>query len=202
MNTCSSQPKQVVLAVTGASGACYAQRFLERAAALDDVALHVVLTDTAREIWRHELGCEAPVADASGTPHGLPAGVALLDDHRFDAPFCSGSAAADVLVVLPCSMGMLARIAAGTADDAIARIADVQLKERRPLILVPRETPLSLIHLRNMTTLTEAGAIIAPAAPGFYTRPTDLNTLVDTFVSRLLHLAGLAPIEDSYRWGN
>ena len=100
MNTCS---KQVVLAVTGASGACYARRFLERASALEGVALHVVLTDTAREIWRHELGCEAPVADAAGSPTGLPAGVTLLDDHRFDAPFCSGSAAADVLVILPCS---------------------------------------------------------------------------------------------------
>lgn len=197
MNTCS---KQVVLAVTGASGACYARRFLERASALEGVALHVVLTDTAREIWRHELGCEAPVADAAGSPTGLPAGVTLLDDHRFDAPFCSGSAAADVLVILPCSMGMLGRIAAGTADDAIARMADVQLKERRKLLVVPRETPLSLIHLRNMTTLTEAGALISPAAPGFYTRPQDLDTLVDGFVARLLELAGLTSLEPAYRW--
>ena len=97
-------------------------------------------------------------------------------------------------------MGMLARIAAGVADDAIARMADVQLKERRPLIIVPRETPISLIHLRNMTTLTEAGAVIAPAAPGFYTRPADLDTLVDGFVSRLLQVAGLAPLDDAYRW--
>ena len=181
MNTC----KQLVLAVTGASGACYARRFLERASALEGVDVHVVLTDTARDIWRHELGCEPPEG---------------FDDHRFDTPFCSGSAAADAMVVLPCSMGMLGRIAAGTADDAVARIADVQLKERRPLILVPRETPLSLIHLRNMTTLTEAGAIIAPAAPGFYTRPQDLATLVDSFVARLLQLAGLAPLDNSYRW--
>ncbi len=182
---CDRPVKNVVLAVTGASGACYARRFLERARALPGVALHVVLTDTAREIWRHELGCEPPVG---------------LDNRRFDAPFCSGSAAADVMVVLPCSMGMLARIAAGTADDAIARMADVQLKERRPLIIVPRETPISLIHLRNMTALTEAGAVIAPAAPGFYTRPADLDTLVDGFVSRLLQVAGLAPLDDAYRW--
>lgn len=197
MNTCSGPAKNVVLAVTGASGACYARRFLERAAALEGVALHLLLTDTAREIWRHELGCEAPFAGTAT----LPAGVTLLDDHRFDAPFCSGSAAADVVVVLPCSMGMLGRIAAGTADDAVARIADVQLKERRPLILVPRETPLSLIHLRNMTALTEAGAVIAPAAPGFYNRPADLAVLVDGFVGRLLHLAGLAPLDPAYRWG-
>jgi len=181
MSTC----KQIVLAVTGASGACYARRFLERASALEDVAVHVVLTDTARDIWRHELGCEPPEG---------------FDNHRFDTPFCSGSAAADVMVVLPCSMGMLGRIAAGTADDAVARIADVQLKERRPLILVPRETPLSLIHLRNMTTLTEAGALIAPAAPGFYTKPADLTALVDSFVARLLQLAGLSPLEENYRW--
>ena len=177
--------KQVVLAVTGASSACYAQRFLERASALEGVAVHVVLTDTARDIWRYELGCEPPQG---------------LDNRRFDHPFCSGSSAADVVVVLPCSMGMLGRIAAGTADDAIARIADVQLKERRPLILVPRETPLSLIHLRNMTTLTETGALIAPAAPGFYTRPADLDSLIDHFVSRLLHLAGLAPLDSASRW--
>ena len=181
MSTC----KQIVLAVTGASGACYARRFLERASALEDVAVHVVLTDTARDIWRHELGCEPPEG---------------FDNHRFDTPFCSGSAAADVMVVLPCSMGMLGRIAAGTADDAVARIADVQLKERRPLILVPRETPLSLIHLRNMTTLTEAGALIAPAAPGFYTKPADLTALVDSFVARLLQVAGLSPLEENYRW--
>ena len=181
MNTC----RNVVLAVTGASGACYAQRFLERAAALDGVGLHVVLTDTARDIWRHELGREAPKG---------------LDNSRFDAPFCSGSAAADVMVVLPCSMGMLARIAAGTADDAIARMADVQLKERRPLLLVPRETPLNLIHLRNMATLTEAGAVIMPASPGFYSRPADLPTLVDAFVARILQVAGLSDIDKSYQW--
>lgn len=192
--------KHIVLAVTGASGACYAKRFLERAAALKDVMLHVVLTDTAREIWRHELDCAPPQADAAGQTSMLPAGVSLLDDHCFNAPFCSGSAAADSMIVLPCSMGMLARIAAGTADDAIARMADVQLKERRTLILVPRETPLSLIHLRNMTTLAEAGAVIAPAAPGFYTRPAGLDALIDGFTARLLSLSGLAELEEKYKW--
>ena len=181
MNTC----KHVVLAVTGASGACYARRVLERAAALPDVSVHLFLTDTAREIWRHELGCEAPQG---------------LDNHRFDAPFCSGSAAADVMVVLPCSMGTLGRLAAGTADDAIARMADVQLKERRPLILVPRETPLHLLQLRNMTSLCEAGAIIAPAAPAFYARPDSLNALVDAFVARLFQLAGLQALDEQYKW--
>ena len=130
----------------------------------------------------------------------IPDRYFLLENDNFYNPFCSGSAAADVVVVLPCSMGTLARIAAGTADDALARIADVQLKERRPLILVPRETPLNLIHLRNMTALTEAGAIIAPAAPGFYNRPDSLDTLIDGFVARLLQLAGLAPLDAAYRW--
>ncbi|MBR5018321.1 MAG: UbiX family flavin prenyltransferase [Bacteroidales bacterium] len=189
MSTSSKSVKNVVLAVTGASGACYAQRFLERAAALDGVRIHLLMTDTAREVWHHELDAR-PVPDR----------FMLLDNDNYFNPFCSGSAAADVMVVLPCSMGTLARIAAGTADDALARIADVQLKERRPLILVPRETPLSLIHLRNMTALTEAGAIIAPAAPGFYNRPADLPTLVDGFVARILQLAGLTPLEPGYRW--
>lgn len=189
MTTSSSRPKNVVLAVTGASGAVYARRFLERVTALPDVNVHLLMTETAREIWQHELG--------DGFIDGR---FTILDNGRFDSPFCSGSAAADVMVVMPCSMGALARIAAGTADDAVARIADVQLKERRPLILVPRETPLSLIHLRNMTALTEAGAIIAPAAPGFYTRPDSLDTLVDAFVARILHLSRLAPLDDAYRW--
>lgn len=189
MSTSNRPVKNVVLAVTGASGACYARRFLERASALDGVRVHLLMTDTARDVWRHEL-------DAGP----IPGRYTRLENDNFHNPFCSGSAAADAVVVLPCSMGTLARIAAGTADDALARIADVQLKERRPLILVPRETPLNLIHLRNMTTLTEAGAIIAPAAPGFYNRPDSLDTLIDGFVARLLQLAGLAPLDDAYRW--
>ncbi|MCR5709442.1 MAG: UbiX family flavin prenyltransferase [Bacteroidales bacterium] len=190
MNTC----RNIILAVTGASGSVYARRFMERALALRDVSLHLVLTDTAREVWRHELECEPP------REGDIPSGVTLLDDHGFEAPFCSGSAAADALVILPCSMGMLGRIAAGTADDAIARMADVQLKERRPLIVVPRETPLNLIHLRNMATLTEAGAVIAPAAPGFYSRPASLDALVDSFVARVMQLAGIASLEERYKW--
>ncbi|MBR1539409.1 MAG: 3-octaprenyl-4-hydroxybenzoate carboxy-lyase, partial [Bacteroidales bacterium] len=121
MNTC----RNVVLAVSGASGACYARRFLERASALEGVAVHLLMTDTGREVWRHELG-DTPVTGFRSQ----------IDNSRFDSPFCSGSAAADVMVVLPCSMGTLGRIAGGVADDALARIADVQLKERRPLIIV------------------------------------------------------------------
>ena len=189
MNISDDRKRNVVLAVTGASGAVYARRFLERASAAGNAAVHLLMTDTAREVWRHELG--------AGHIEGS---CSILENNRFDSPFCSGSAAADVMVVMPCSMGTLARIAAGTADDAVARIADVQLKERRPLILVPRETPLNLIHLRNMVTLTEAGAVIAPAAPGFYHRPESLDSLVDAFVSRILELAGIAPLDEAFRW--
>ena len=181
--------RNVVLAVTGASGSCYARRFLERASVLEGVKVHLLMTDTARDVWRHELGSDP-----------VPGRYPLIENGSFFNPFCSGSSAADVMVVLPCSMGTLARIAAGTADDALARIADVQLKERRARILVPRETPLSLIHLRNMTALTESGAIIAPAAPGFYSRPDSLDDLVEGFVARLLQLAGLAPLDPAYRW--
>ena len=189
MKTSKNPVKNVVLAVTGASGAVYARRFLQRASALTDVAVHLLMTSTAREVWQHELG--GAFLDGPFT---------ILDNGSFDSPFCSGSAAADVMVVMPCSMGTLARIAAGTADDAVARIADVQLKERRPLILVTRETPLSLIHLRNMVAVTEAGAVIAPASPGFYTRPESLDALVDAFVARILHLAGLSPLDPALRW--
>ena len=185
MNTC----KNLVLAVTGASGACYAKRFIEKAVALDGVQLHLLMTDTAREVWRHELGDAMPEGRCT-----------MLDNGSFDSPFCSGSSAADVMVVLPCTMGTLARMAAGIADDALARIADVQLKEKRTLVVVPRETPLNLIHLRNMTTLAEAGAVIAPAAPGFYSKPGTLDELVDGFASRLLQICGLAPIDKQYKW--
>lgn len=191
MNTSSGRTINVVLAVTGASGSVYAQRFLERCAALKGVEVHLLMTETAREVWQHELG---------GGP--VKGRFSILDNGRFDSAFCSGSSAADVMVVMPCSMGTLARIAAGTADDAVSRIADVQLKERRTLILVPRETPLNLIHLRNMVSLTEAGAIIAPASPGFYARPASLDEMVDAFVARILQLARIAPLDDAYRWSS
>ena len=117
-----------------------------------------------------------------------------------NAPFASGSARFDAMVICPCSMGTLGRIAAGTSDSAIIRAADVFLKERRKLILVPRETPWSLIHARNVCTLLEAGAIVMPASPGFYSRPATVEAVADTIVDRILDQLGL-PAADTFRWG-
>lgn len=130
----------------------------------------------------------------------LPPGAQSHSSKSMNAPFASGSSAPDAMVVAPCSMGTLGRIAHGTSDDALLRCADVALKERRPLILVPRETPMHLIHARNMVTLLEAGALLIPASPSFYTRPQSVVAVVDTVVARVLDHLGiehrLAP-----RWG-
>lgn len=116
------------------------------------------------------------------------------------APFASGSSRFEAMVICPCSMGLLGRIANGISDDLITRAADVMLKERRKLIVVPRETPFNLIHLRNMTQLTEAGAIVCPAVPSFYSKPQTIEQLVDTVVDRIIDLIGLDVV--TYRWGN
>lgn len=181
-----STSKNIVLAVTGASGSVYAARFIERAMELPGISLHLIFSDTAKEVWAHETG--------------LPLPEGLMDNHSFNSPFCSGSAAADCMVVLPCSMGTMARIAAGLADCAIARIADVQLKEKKKLILVPREAPLNLIHIGNMQTLAQAGAVIFPASPSFYSKPASIGGMVDAFVSRILQTAGVHDLEDEYKW--
>ncbi|MDR3365562.1 MAG: UbiX family flavin prenyltransferase, partial [Prevotellaceae bacterium] len=155
--------KNIVVAVTGASGALYAKLLLEKLCSLREQVgeVAVVFSDSGREVFRHELGCAA--ADLAAA---LP--VKLYDNRSFCAPFASGSSRFGSMVVAPCSMGTLARIAAGAADSLICRAADVMLKERRRLVLVVRETPYSLIHLRNMAALTEAGGVICPASPAFY----------------------------------
>jgi 4-hydroxy-3-polyprenylbenzoate decarboxylase len=182
----------VFVAVTGASGAIYADRAL-RALAGHGVETWATITPTGADIVRHEL--------AMG-PHDLggpEARVTWFACDDLSAPPASGSSCADAMLVIPCSMGTLGRIAAGTADTLITRAADVCLKERRPLVLVPRETPLSLIHLRNMATLTEAGAVILPACPHFYDRPQTIDDLAATVVGRaLVHLG--VPNVDQPRW--
>ena len=190
-----SNKRQIVLGITGASGAIYAERYIRGCAKLQDISLSVILTETAHNIWLRELGYN---------PEELisECGASLLSNENFDAPFCSGSAAADTLLVLPCSMGTLARIVGGLASDAISRIADVQLKERRQLIVVPRETPLNRIHLHNMKLLTQAGAVICPASPSFYHNPATIEDLADSFASRLLHMTGVRPLEKKYQWNN
>ena len=170
----------LVIAATGASGALYTQRLLDN---LAGHAVHFITTRHACEVQNLEL------------PGGLkiPAGVTVYPEAgSMLVPFVSGSAEFDAMVVIPASMGTVGRIATGVSDSTIARAADVFLKERRQLILVPREAPYNLIHLRNMVTLTEAGATIIPASPAFYTQPQTITGLVDTIVARVLDHLGIA----------
>lgn len=182
--------KRIVVAVTGASGAIYASVLLEKLIKLKDQIERVglVLSDNAKDVWEYELG--------NRSFEDLP--FETFDKKDFFAPFASGSSRFDTMIICPCSMGTLGRIASGVSDDLITRAADVVLKERRRLILVLRDTPFSLIHINNMKTVTESGGIICPASPSFYSRPTDFRALAATVVDRVIDLAGLR--QESYRW--
>lgn len=178
---------KLVVAATGASGAVYLQRLLAKL----DVAsheVHLVFSAYARQVIEEELG-------------GLqiPAGVREHGDRSMNVPFVSGSARFDAMVVVPCSMGTLARIAHGTSESTILRAADVFLKERRKLILVPRETPWNLIHARNVVAVMEAGAVVMPASPYFYAGADSLERVVDTVVDRILDQLDL-PVSGAFRW--
>jgi len=175
--------KKIVVAVTGASGSIYAQVLLEKLQNLQDQVEEVglVFSSNARDVWEYEL--------QNKDFFNLPYKIWGKDD--FFAPFASGSAGFDTMIICPCSMGTLGRIASGLSDDLITRSADVILKERRRLICVLRDTPYNLIHIRNMATVTEAGGIICPASPTFYSRPNDFKYLAATVVDRVLDLAGL-----------
>jgi 4-hydroxy-3-polyprenylbenzoate decarboxylase len=181
---------KLVVAVGGASGAPYARRLLTVLSAqpVDVVETHVVFSKAAHQVWAEEVS--TPTAE-------LP--FKKWDVRDFGAPFASGSAGFGAMVVIPCSMGGLGRIAHGTSDDLIGRAADVMLKERRKLILVARDTPLSLIHLENMAAVTRAGALVLPAMPSFYGRPRTVEELIDTVVGRVLDHLGL-PIRLGPRW--
>lgn len=182
---------KIVVAITGSSGSIYAKVLLDRLVQLENQleTVAVVMSDNARFNWKLELGNE----DFNRYPFDF------YEKRDFMAPFASGSARFGTMLVCPCSMGTLGRIAAGVSDDLVTRAADVILKERRRLILVPRDTPLSLIHLRNMVTITEAGGIIAPACPSFYSKPADFEALAATVTDRVLDLAGLDLA--TFRWG-
>ena len=182
--------RKIILAVTGASGSVYAQRLLERLAGLDDKPgeIAVIFSDTAREVWKYELGYD----------YKAKAPEKEFDNNSFFAPFASGSSDYDTMIICPASMGTIGRIANGTSDDLIARAADVILKERRKLILVPREAPYNIIHLKNMETLTLAGAVICPASPSFYSKPVTIDDLIKTVIDRVMSLAGFDT--DTYRW--
>src|SRR5882672_8167898 len=178
---------KLVIAATGASGAIYLQRLLEQ---IDCTAheVHLVMSAYAREVAKQELDS-----------FKIPAEVLHHSESDMNVPFVSGSARFDAMVIVPCSMATLGRIASGSSDSVLLRAADVFLKERRKLILVPRETPWNLIHARNVVTLLEAGAVVLPAIPSFYSRPKSMVDLVDTVVWRILDQLGL-PSSRTYRW--
>jgi len=183
---------KLVVGVTGASGAVYAQRFLRQAArAFEDV--YLILSTNAIDVAMTELGV-APNKKAFRTDEWLGesyANIHLLDDKDFFTPPASGSFRHDGMVIVPCSMGTVGRIANGVSDNLMTRCADVCLKEKRPLVVVPREMPWNLIMLRNLTTLAEAGATILPACPAWYTKPKLLEDLADTVVARILQSVGV-----------
>jgi len=181
--------RKIVLAIGGSSGSIYAKLLMDKLAGMPNVTVGVVMTANALLNWQLEIG----EFDQSAYPFDF------YDKDDFFAPFASGSAKYDTVIVCPCSMGLLSRIATGHSNDLITRATDVVLKERRRLIIVPREAPYSLIHLRNMTAVTEAGAIICPATPSFYSRPQGLEEICATVVDRVIDLADLP--QQTYRWG-
>lgn len=178
---------RLVLAATGASGALYLQRLLYYLSGPEH-ELHLVFSGYARQVIAEEIG-----------ELKLPANTITHSDKSMNAPFASGSAKFDAMIVAPCSMGTLARIAHGTSENLILRAADVFLKERRKLILVPRETPWNLIHARNAVAVIEAGAILLPASPSFYSLPKTFEDLADTVVWRILDQIGL-DVPNACRW--
>ena len=182
--------KKIVVAVTGASGAIYAKLLLEKLQQLSTqiAEVAIVMSDNAKEVWRYELDNE----DYDTYP------FRFFEKNNFMAPFASGSAKYDTMIIVPCSMGTLGRIANGISEDLIGRAADVILKEHRKLILVVRDMPFNLVHIRNMQTVTEAGGIICPAMPSFYSKPKTVEDVAMTVVNRVIDLAGLE--NDSFRW--
>ncbi len=182
---------KIVVAITGASGAIYAQVLLKKLQLLHQQieTVGIIMSDNAKDVWKFELGN----TDYEHFP------FTIYKKSDFFAPFASGSAKYNCMIVCPCSMGTLARIASGISNDLTTRAADVILKERRKLILITRDTPLSLIHINNLKTVTEAGGIICPASPSFYSKPKDFDALAATVIDRALDLCGIN--QATFRWG-
>jgi len=180
---------KLVIAATGASGSIYLQQLLRQIDASQH-EVYLVMSSHAKQVVVQEID-----------QLEVPAGVKEHPDNDLNVPFVSGSSRFDAMVIVPCSMATLGRIASGCSDSALLRAADVFLKERRKLIIVPRETPWNLIHARNIVTLLEAGAVVLPAVPSFYSRPKSVVDLVDTVVWRILDQLGL-PNPKAFRWAN
>jgi 4-hydroxy-3-polyprenylbenzoate decarboxylase len=192
--------KELLVAITGASGAIYADRLLRKAAEMV-TRLDLVLSTHGAEIAAHELGwaVDFDTLRITGPPAELLKRVQLYRPDDLSARYSSGSAAPDAMIIIPCSMNVAGRIASGLGDGLIPRAASVCLKERRPLVLVVREAPLNLVDLRNLVALTEAGATVMPAAPPFYAGPKSIEELADYFVVRVLDQVGLR-IKHPGRW--
>lgn len=186
---------KIVLAITGASGSIYAKLLLDKLLGIKEQwnELSVVMTENAKLVWKTELENDPDVYRDSNV-------VKFFSQQDFLAPFASGSGNYDIMIVAPCSMGTLGRIAGGISNDLITRSADVILKERRKLICVVRETPYNLIHIRNMETVTLAGGIICPATPSFYSKPKTIEEAAATVADRVVDLAGLKI--NTFRWGS
>lgn len=186
------EKRKIIVAITGASGSVYGFRLLEKLKQIDIAPenICVILSDQGKLVLKFELGDEFYSA--------IP--FTILPNDSYWEGCASGSSGYDTMIIAPCSMGTLGRIAGGISSDLISRSADVILKERKKLILLTRETPVSLIHLKNMLTLTEAGGIICPASPSFYSRPKDMDELIDTVVDRILSLADIP--NNRYQWGS
>lgn len=191
-----SPKRKIVVGITGASGAPYARRLLgvlgDRMRTHGDVEIGVCLSPTAPEVW--QLECGADLREELSR-------FSIWEQRNYNAPFASGSAGWHAMAVIPCSMGTCARIAHGISDTLLTRAADVMIKERRTLVVVPRETPLSLIHLENLTTLARAGAVILPAMPSFYGKTKTLEQAIDTVVGRVLDQIGVEH-DLLRRWGD
>jgi flavin prenyltransferase len=182
---------RLILAITGASGAIYAKDLIKKLELLDDQLDEccLIFSDVAKQVWEYELDEKFP------KEFYFP----VFDPDDFFSPVASGSAGFDKMIICPCSMGTLGRIASGIADELIARAADVILKENKSLILVPRETPFNKIHLENMQKVANAGGIIMPAMPGFYSKPLSIHEMVSNFTDRVLSIAGFK--QNGFRWG-
>lgn len=184
--------KKIIVAIGGSSGSIYAKLLLDKLQHLENQCskVAIVMSDNAKYNWEYELGNH----DYKNYS------FQFYEKMDFNAPFASGSAQYETMIICPCSMGLMARIAMGISNDLVTRAADVILKERRKLIIVPRETPYNIIHINNMKTLTEAGAIICPATPSFYSQPKTVEEVALTVVDRILDLAGFK--NSSYRWND
>ncbi len=184
--------RKIVVAITGASGSLYANILIEKLLSIRSQweTVSIVMTKNARQVWETELGNQSY--------KNFP--LEVYETDNFNAPFASGSASFDTMIIIPCSMGSLGKIATGVSSDLICRAADVILKERRKLICVIRDNPYNLVHIRNMETVTLAGGIICPASPSFYSKPATIEEVVSTVVDRVIDLAGFDL--KSFRWGN